>query len=210
MDAGAGGIERKLADRDAHAVGAEIAEAEDALAVGDHDELRRMRPVAQQLGDAAAVVGADEEAARPLEDVAEALAGEPHGRRVDQRLDLVDVVADHAEEQRLVAVVQGVERDVFLQIVGQVAQVFQHARRLLLERQHVGRQQAAQAERIALLLGEGGALVEQRVAQHRQAAWGIGGRRMGERDLGHHGFLPGMIGGQMHYMQYRPDREESY
>ena len=35
---GAGGIERELADRNAHAAGAEIAEAEDALAVGDDDE----------------------------------------------------------------------------------------------------------------------------------------------------------------------------
>ena len=49
MDAGAGRIERQLADRNAHAVGAEIAEAEDALAVGDHDQLGRIGPVAQQL-----------------------------------------------------------------------------------------------------------------------------------------------------------------
>jgi hypothetical protein len=33
--AGAGGIERELADRDTHAAGAEIAEAEDTFAVGD-------------------------------------------------------------------------------------------------------------------------------------------------------------------------------
>ena len=38
IDAGAGGVERQLADRDAHAVGAEIAEAEDPLAVGDDDD----------------------------------------------------------------------------------------------------------------------------------------------------------------------------
>src|SRR5438876_7119930 len=36
--AGARGIERELADRDAHPAGAEVAETEDALAVGDHDE----------------------------------------------------------------------------------------------------------------------------------------------------------------------------
>ena len=39
MDAAAGGVERELADRDAHAAGALIAEAEDALAVGDDDHL---------------------------------------------------------------------------------------------------------------------------------------------------------------------------
>ena len=55
--AGAGGVERQLADRDAHAADAEIAEAQDALAVGHHDEAhvlvaaswpaaRRSRPLA--------------------------------------------------------------------------------------------------------------------------------------------------------------------
>ena len=39
MDAAAGGVERELADRDAHAAGALVAEAEDALAVGDDDHL---------------------------------------------------------------------------------------------------------------------------------------------------------------------------
>ena len=37
VDAGAGRVERQLADRDAHAIRAEVAQAEDALAVGDHD-----------------------------------------------------------------------------------------------------------------------------------------------------------------------------
>ena len=39
MNAGAGGIERQLADRNAHAVGAEVAKAQDTLAVGDDDSL---------------------------------------------------------------------------------------------------------------------------------------------------------------------------
>ncbi len=38
MHSGARGVERELADRDAHAVRAEIAEPEDALAVGDDDD----------------------------------------------------------------------------------------------------------------------------------------------------------------------------
>ena len=176
VDAGAGGIERELADRNAHAVGAEIAEAEDALAVGDDDELRRIRPVAEQFGDAPAIVGADEHAARPLEDEAKPLAGEAHRRGVDQRLDFIDVVAHDAEEQRLVAVVQRVERDVFFQIVGQAAQIGQHPLDLLLHRKHMRGQEAAQPERVALRFGESGALVEQRIAQQRQAARRIGRR----------------------------------
>ena len=42
MDAGAGGVERELADRNAHAAGALVAEAENALAVADHDGLDRV------------------------------------------------------------------------------------------------------------------------------------------------------------------------
>ena len=98
MDAGAGGIERQFADRDTHSIGAEVAEAQDTLTVGDDDQPCRIGPVAQQFGDAAAVAGGNEQAARPLEDVAEPLAGEADRRRVDQRLDFIDIVADDAEE----------------------------------------------------------------------------------------------------------------
>ena len=107
-------------------------------------------------------------------DVAESLAGEPDCRGVDQRLDLVDIVAHDAKEQRLVAVMQRVERDILLEVVGQAAQISQHAHRLLFHRKHMRGQQAAQAEHIALLLGKRGTLVEQRIAQQRQAAWKIG------------------------------------
>ena len=106
MDAGAGGIKRKLADRNAHAVRAEIAKAQDPFTVGDDDQLGLIGPVAEQLGDVAAIVGADEHAARPLEDQAETLTGEAHGRRIDQWLDFIDVVANDPEKQRLVAVMQ--------------------------------------------------------------------------------------------------------
>ena len=75
MDAGAGGIERELADRNAHAVRAKVAEPQNALAVGDDDELGLIGPVAEQFGDVATVVGADEHAARPLENQAETLTG---------------------------------------------------------------------------------------------------------------------------------------
>ena len=64
---------------------------EDALAVGDDDDPRRRGrgQLRQHLRDAAAIVGADEEPARPLEDVAELLAGEADRRRVDDRHHLV-------------------------------------------------------------------------------------------------------------------------
>ena len=39
VDAGARDVERELADRDPHAVGAEVAEAEDAAAVGEDRDI---------------------------------------------------------------------------------------------------------------------------------------------------------------------------
>ena len=48
--AGAGGVEREFAKRNAHAADAEVAEAEDPFAVGHHDEADvLLRPVGQQL-----------------------------------------------------------------------------------------------------------------------------------------------------------------
>ena len=138
----------------------------------------------EDFGDAAAVVRGDEQAARPLEDQAEVLAGEADGRRVDQRLDFVDVVANDAEEQRLVAIVQRVQRDVFFEIARQRAQIRQHALGLRLHRQHGGGQEAAQPQRIALLLGEAGALVEQRIAQQRESMRRISGHRAGAHTVG--------------------------
>ncbi len=165
MHAGAGGIQRQLAHRYAHAVGAEISKPQYPLAVGDDDQLRGMGPVAQDLLDAAAIVGADEKAARALENVAELLAREAYGRRVDQRLHLVDVVAQHAEKQRLVAVVQRIQRDELVERIGEAAQIDQHARRLLVLAQHMRRQETAQAKRIALPLGKCGATVERGILQ---------------------------------------------
>ncbi len=164
----AGGVKRELPDRNAHAVSAEIAEAQDAFAVGHDNQLDRVRPIAQEFGDAPAIVGTDEKAARPLEDVAEPLAGEAHRRGVDQRLDFIDVVAHDAEKQRLVAVVQFVECHVFCQVVGQAAQIGQHSLDLRLHRTHMRGQKAAQSQRVALRLAEGSTLVKQRITQERE------------------------------------------
>src|SRR4029077_10215511 len=75
MNAGARRVERELADRNTHAAGALIAEPENALAVADHDDARPVeRRVGENLADAMLVRIAQEQAARPAEDFAEALA----------------------------------------------------------------------------------------------------------------------------------------
>ena len=171
VDAGAGGVERELADRNSHAAGSQVAEAEDALAVGDDDHRHiPMRPVAKELLHLAAVLGRDEDPARPLEDVAELLAGESHRRRVDDRQHLVGVLHEDAKEECLVAIVQRGQEDVFLERVVEATKVAQDAADLFHLAAHVRRQQPLQAERVALGCAECGALVQLRVLQQRHAA----------------------------------------
>ena len=167
MHAGASRIESELADRDAHAVGAQITETQDALAVGDDDESGAMRPVAQHFSDVPAVVRRDEDAARALKYHTELLAREADAGRVDDGLHLVDVIDDDAEKQRLVAVVQRIQRDVFLERVGQTLQRAHETRNLLLLRRNMRREQPAQAQFVAFRFGKRAALVQQRVAQER-------------------------------------------
>ena len=71
VDAGPGDVQGELADGDAHASGALVAEAQDALVVGDHDEAHaRLGGVAEQLRNPLEVVGRDPNAPRAAEDVA--------------------------------------------------------------------------------------------------------------------------------------------
>ena len=164
-------VEGELADRDAHPAGALVAEAEDALVVGDDDEPDLVaRGVAQDLGHAVDVVGRDPDAARAAVEVAELLAGTPHGGRVDDREQLLEVVPEHAVEQGLVAVLERRQADVPLEVVGLVADVLQLEADLLVDVHDARRQEAAQAERVALLVGERGVLVEHRVGEQGEAA----------------------------------------
>ena len=168
MQAGAGGVERELADRDAHAERAEIAEAEDALAVGDDDHAHiNDRPVAEDFGDAALVLDADEQAARAAEDGAILQAGLADGRRVDDGNHLLGVLLHEAVEERLVAILEGGEENVLLQRVGLAAEVAEGADELLLDRHHLRRQETTEAERVAFGFGERRALVEQGVIHDR-------------------------------------------
>ena len=81
VDAAAGDVDRQLADRDAHAAGPLVPQAEDALAVGHHDDLDLRRGgVLEDRVDVAALGVGDEQPPGPPHDVAEALAGQAHRR----------------------------------------------------------------------------------------------------------------------------------
>ena len=119
--AGAGGVERQLPDRDAHAAGAEIAEAEDALAIAHDDEADiLLRPIAEHLADPAARRDRQIHAARFPVDMGEFLARLADRRRVDQRHVGRRVGHQHGVKQGLVARLQIRQNEVFLQIVIEV------------------------------------------------------------------------------------------
>ena len=91
-DAGAGRVEGEFADRNAHAVDAQVSETEDARAVGDDGDLDLVGPVVEDVGDVAAIRIREVHALGMGVDVGPALARLADGRGVYQRSELGDVL----------------------------------------------------------------------------------------------------------------------
>jgi hypothetical protein len=110
------------------------------------------------------------EAARARIDAAPREARLADGGRVDERQHLFHVIDQHAVEERRVLVLQRGEKLVALERGGPRAQVLEHPRGLLLDRLDARRQQPLDSQPRALLLGEGGALVAQRIVQREHSS----------------------------------------
>ena len=163
-------VEGELADGDAHAADAEVAEAQDALAVGDDDEPHvLLRPVPQHVLDAALALEAHVEALGAAHDVPELLARLAHGGGVDERHVLGRVARQQLVVEALVAVLELREEDVLVERRGLLRQLDALALKLRLLVLHAVRQQADQAEALALVLAERGSLVEARVVEEVEA-----------------------------------------
>ena len=164
------GVERHFADGNSHAACALVAEAENALAIADHDAAHIVVTlISKYLVDAMPIRIADEQAARPPPDLRETLAALAHRRGVDNGQKLVGVVLDHRVEQRLVVVLQIAHVAVFAE--SRVTRI-EHplaAHALILQRADVGRKQSVQPKHIALVLGKCRALVEARIKQQIDA-----------------------------------------
>ena len=171
IDAGRGGIESELADGDRHPAGTEVPEAQDPLVVGHDDQPDLgIRGSPQDVVDAPEVVRRDPDTPRSPEDVAEVLTGTADGRRVDDGQEFFEVLRQDPVEERLVPILEGCQADVALEVVGLAADVLELEGDLLLDRVDTRRQEAAEAEHIALLVTEGGALVEERLADQLAAS----------------------------------------
>ena len=127
-NAGTRRIERQLADGNAHAVRAEIAEPQDALAIGDDDHPDvLLRPVGENLRDASAIVWRDEEPFRLADDVRELAAGLADRGRVDPREHFLDVGDNRPVEQMFVPLLHRGERHVAIDVARQPPQRVHHA-----------------------------------------------------------------------------------
>ena len=183
MDAAGRRVQGELADGDGHPARALVAEAEDPLVVGDDDEPDVVvRTLAQERRDAVAVGRRDPGAAGPPDDVAEFLDGTADRRRVDDRQELLEVLGEEPVEEGRVAVLERGHPDVALEGVVLVVEVLELELDLLVDRQDAVREQAAQPERVALLLAEGKVLGEQPAAEERRSRQRDGGRTSG-RDV---------------------------
>ena len=180
VDAAGRGVQGELADRDGHAAGALVAEAEDPLVVGDDDEPDVLvRALAEQLRDPVAVRGRDPGPAGAADDVAELLARPPDRRRVDDGQELVEVLGEEPVEERRVAVLEGGQPDVALERVVLDPEVLELELDLLLDRQHPVRQEPAQPERVALLVREREVLGQEPAAEERRPGEPDRGRAAG-------------------------------
>ena len=161
VDARPQGIEGELADGNAHTPHPLIADAEDPLAVGHDDDAHRLGiHVAGEGAHVIDVLRGDVEAARLLEAVAELLARLAHGRGVDVGSHLLHVAGQEGVEQGFVAILQGSQVLVLLDVAASAQEGLIDPLQLGFEGLHLGRQEAAQLKISPLLFGEGGTLVE--------------------------------------------------
>ncbi len=151
--AGAGGVELQLADGDACAVCAEVAQAENPAAISDTDEPNvLLRPVFQDLLHFAAARDRKIHSARLAVDMAELEASLADGRIIHDRQKARRVRHDGPVEERFVVVEQIYEVDVAIKVRGLVAQLHHHALQLqFLGLCYIGHE-SNKAERLAFRL----------------------------------------------------------
>ena len=138
-------VERHLADGNAHAARALIAQPQDAFSIAHHDAPHIIiAGVGKDLRDAIPVRIAEKKTARLAPDLGKALAALAYRRRVDDRQQLFGMLGDERIEQRLIVVLQVAHVAVFAK--GGIAAV-EHALAafaLVFQRPDVRRQQAVQ------------------------------------------------------------------
>jgi hypothetical protein len=118
-----------------------------ALAIGYDDHVHgSLGPVCQNIAHPAPIVCRDVETTWPPKDLAKTQACLADRWRVDDRHQLRDMCRDQPVEQRLVPVLKADQVDVSVQVVGFGPNLIGHTLELLIDIEHTGRQQTAQAQ----------------------------------------------------------------
>jgi hypothetical protein len=182
VEARAGDVEVRLPDDDACAVDAQISEPQDARPVGDDDEVHVVVwVVVDEGGHVPFVLHADVHllVETGLEDwLRPALADEADRRRVHDAAEFLEVlhqhlVVEHAgptlDLRKLAPVLDALVVGHTAVNVLHLANQAHHAAGLVLHVLHARRQKTTQTEALPLGSREGGALVEHRVVEQREA-----------------------------------------
>ena len=119
--------------------------------------------VAQDLLDPAAVVGVYPHATATAEHVAELTCRLAHGRRIDDRHQVLEIVHQHPVKQVLVAIMQFSQLDILVHRLVQTSQNWQNRAACFVHGVDPRRQQTIEPELEPLILREGRALVQQRI-----------------------------------------------
>ena len=136
----------------------------------------------------------------------------PDRRRVDDRQELLEVLREEPVEEGRVAVLERGHPDVALERVVLVVKVLELELDLLVDGQDAVGKQAAQPERVALLLAEGEVLGEQPAAEERRSRQRDGGWPSGRDvvDTGRGGDASSArIAGGARTLRSAPDRAPS-
>ena len=173
MYPGRGDIHRQLADGNVDAADTLITDTQNPFGVGGHQQVDLVagQPVvAQRVFDILRVVDRQVHPARPAVFVAVAFDRLAHGRGVDDRQHLLDVIGEQPIEEHLVAVPQIRQVHVLGQIVGLAAILSVNSPYLALQCGHTAGQQTLQAQRPPLVQCERRTPVEHGIGQHRATA----------------------------------------
>ncbi len=169
VDPRRGCVYGQFASRDLDAANAPVADAQDLLSIGAHDQVHIAWPEAQRGEgrlDVVRPVDGQEDAPRPTVLVGVLLDRLPDGRVVDDRQQLGQMVGQHPVVENLIAVVQLLQVYVLGQVAAQVSQLLISPPRLLFQRQNRGRQPPGQPASLPLRVGERDPPVGHRVGQH--------------------------------------------
>ena len=182
MQSGRRGVDGQFPVRDRDAAYSPVADAQDALGVGGHDQVHLVGPepvVAQGRLHLIRMIHRQVHAARTAELQAVPLDHGRHRRGVDDRQHLVDVLGQQPVEQHLVAAPHLAEMQALGQVVG-LAQILRvDPPQLPLDRRHATGQQPGESERLPFGQRERGTPVQHRRREHRSSA---------QPDPGHYAF----------------------